>query len=166
MSGDGPDPGPDVVPRVMGAGRFGVRSAALVRSGEAVLTCGHRSLSHEFLPGGRVRVAETAFDACERELMTEIGVPLPVGPLLLMVENSFPRAGRRIREILFCFDVDGADLDLDDARGWETDHTFRWRTRDELSEGRFEPHPLVPMLFETSTAVRSVVFDDGELVSS
>jgi ADP-ribose pyrophosphatase YjhB (NUDIX family) len=151
---------------VIGNGVFRIRSAAVVRSGDALLTLAHGSLSPEFLPGGRVRSAESAFHACERELMEEIGVPLPIGPLHLMVENFVATAGADMHEIVFCFDVDGADLDLDDARGWGVDHTFRWRTRDELSHSGFEPLPLVPMLFESGPAVRSVVLRDGELVSS
>ncbi|GAA2068825.1 NUDIX domain-containing protein [Williamsia deligens] len=155
----------DVSP-VMGEGTFGVRAAAVVRSGDAVLTCAHRTLSHEFLPGGRVRLAESAFHACERELLEEIGVPLPVGPMRLMVENFFAAAGRRVHELLFCFDVDGSDLDLEDARGWEVDHTFRWRTRDDLGAGNFEPHPVVPFMFDTGPVVRTLVLRDGELVSA
>ncbi|MEH3154876.1 MAG: NUDIX domain-containing protein [Gordonia paraffinivorans] len=151
---------------VFGDGEFRVRSVAVVRSGDAVLTLAHGSLPSEFLPGGRVRSAESAFHACERELMEEIGVPLPIGPLHLMVENFVAAPGMDVHEILFCFDVDGADLDLDDARGWGVDHTFRWRTRDELADSGFEPRPLVPLLFEFGPAVQSVVLRDGELVSS
>lgn len=156
----------DGPPTVIGEGVFRVRSAAVVRSGDAVLTCAHGSRPSEFLPGGRVRRSESAFHACERELMEEIGVPLPIGSLHLMVESFVSTAQETVHEIVFCFDVDGADLDLDDARGWGVDHTFRWRTRDALSHSAFEPMPLAPLLFDPGHAVRSVVLRDGELVSS
>ncbi len=159
-------PGPDGPSAVIGEGLFRVRSAAVVRSGDAVLTCAHGSGPTEFLPGGRVRPSESAFHACERELMEEIGVPLPIGSLHLMVENFSSTALEDVHEIVFCFDVDGDDLDLDDARGWGVDHTFRWRTRDALTHSAFEPHTLAPLLFDTTPAVRSVVLRDGELISS
>jgi ADP-ribose pyrophosphatase YjhB (NUDIX family) len=156
----------DVDPIVFGEGVFRVRSVAVVRSGDAVLTCAHPATPREFLPGGRVRSAESAFHACERELMDEIGVPLPIGPLQLMVDSVVGRGGRDVHEILFCFDVDGADLDLDDARGCEADHVFRWRTREQLAASAFAPMPLVPLLFEPGPSVRSIVLRDGELISS
>ncbi|WP_299575420.1 NUDIX domain-containing protein [uncultured Williamsia sp.] len=162
----GADPVADGPPTVIGDGVFRVRSAAVVRSGDAVLTCAHGSRLSEFLPGGRVRRTESAYHACERELMEEIGVPLPIGRLHLMVENFVSTPGDDVHEIVFCFDVDGADLDLDDARGWGVDHTFRWRTRDALTHSAFEPMRLAPLLFDAGSAVRSVVFRDGELVSS
>ena len=92
--------------------------------------------------------------------------PLPIGSLHLMVENFVSTAQETVHEIVFCYDVDGADLDLDDARGWGAYHTFRWRTRDALTHSAFEPRPLASLLFDTAPAVRSVVLRDGELVSS
>jgi len=70
---------------VEGLARKAMASGALIRdaAGRVLLVEPAYKATWE-IPGGMVEVGESAAVACERELLEELGLPLPVGRLLVL----------------------------------------------------------------------------------
>jgi 8-oxo-dGTP pyrophosphatase MutT (NUDIX family) len=140
------------------AGTFNLRAAAVITRGGSVLLCTVDGLGYWFLPGGRVRLGESGAAALTRELAEELGLDLPAGGLVLVVENFY--TGDAIEhEIGLYYRVPwpGALDDNDLRRGAEPGHAFRWTPVAELGSVRFEPARLVPVLQDLPDTLRHVV---------
>jgi 8-oxo-dGTP pyrophosphatase MutT (NUDIX family) len=130
-------------------GRFNYRVAGVaIVDGQVLL---HQAAGDDFwtLPGGRPEVMETAFDALRREMLEEAALAVSVSRLLWIVENFFIYGGKKVHELLLCFEMtvpDAVNLQAE-FRGTErfrgtedtTELTFRWHSLDRLHTVRIEP---------------------------
>jgi ADP-ribose pyrophosphatase YjhB (NUDIX family) len=141
-------------------GTFNLRVAAVIARGGKILLCTVGSLGYWFLPGGRVRLGESAGVALARELAEELGHELPPGKLALIVENLFAD-GALQHEVGLYYDVAWPDALADDDLdgGIEPGHMFRWVPISELGSVRFEPAGLIPILQDQGDTLRHVVLD-------
>jgi 8-oxo-dGTP pyrophosphatase MutT (NUDIX family) len=124
-------------------GQFNYRVAGVAILGGHVLL--HQAAGDDFwtLPGGRLEAMETASDALCREMLEETALVVSVSRLLWIVENFFTYGGKKVHELLLCFEMSVPDaVDLQAGfRGTEgtTELTFRWYPLDRLHTVRIEP---------------------------
>lgn len=95
-------------------GRFNYRATAVIVSGGYLLAMRDELYTHYYLPGGRIRLHETARDAVLRELREELNIEASVIRPLWVNENFFTLqpSGERVHElgIYFLTDVSGCGL--------------------------------------------------------
>lgn len=82
-----------------------VSRGVLIAEG-CVLLCRNKKHGHSYLPGGHVDPFETASHALAREMIEEAALPIRVGGLLLVSENSFVQNGKPRHEINLVFHVE------------------------------------------------------------
>lgn len=126
-------------------GTFNFRAAAiLVRDGQ-LLVMQDEGIPHDYLPGGRVQLGESAEEALARELHEELDIPLPPHQLAFMAESFFMVDGVRYHELCLYHLMEApAELlqrgDSFTRRESETEiHHFRWVPFEELRQLSFFP---------------------------
>lgn len=151
----------------VGADRFKLRVAAVLRDGDRIAVC--RGPGFCYLPGGKARLGESAAAAARRELAEETGLDLPPGPLSAIVENFYFREGATYHELCFHFPFTWpAELPPDRlpelaAQVAEADREhYAWLPIADLAANGFEPLAVVPLLAEPAdpaAGVRHLVID-------
>lgn len=140
---------------VTAEGKFNYRVCAIILSDGKILAMKDERSPYFYLPGGRVKMGETAEDAVIRELEEELGiVPKIVRPLWLnqafFVEDV---DGLHYHELClyFLMDVSGTDLL---SRGEQfcvqeegQTHRFEWLDFERLKEECFYPLFLKEEIF-------------------
>jgi len=148
-------------------GQFNYRVAGVaIVDGHVLL---HQAAGDDFwtLPGGRLEAMETASDALCREMLEETALAVSVSRLLWIVENFFTYGGKKVHELLLCFEMavpDAVDLQAD-FRGTEgfrgnegiTELTFRWYSLDQLHTVRIEPAFLREALRNLPRSIAHVI---------
>ncbi len=134
------------------AGWFNLRTGAIIVSGGRILTMRDEGIDHDYLPGGRIRLRETAEAALARELREELDLPLPDHRLVFIAESFFTFRGLPCHEVCF-YHLMEAPPDLL-ARGecftrTEGDevHHFRWIDYGDLASLPFFPLFLKERIF-------------------
>ena len=112
------------------SGRFNYRVSAVILRNGCLLTMQDNAYSYSYLPGGRVKMGETAEAAMQRELQEELHAGLPVLRPLWLCQDFFTEedTGERFHEICIYYLVDGGALpegDFSYAEG-ERINLFRW----------------------------------------
>ena len=90
--------------------RFNYRVAALIERNGRFLISHPQSESFAFLPGGRVKIGETAENALYRELQEELNLTVTASRAIFHVENFFTYGGEAFHEIGLFFHLDGSAL--------------------------------------------------------
>lgn len=140
---------------VAAEGKFNYRVCAIILSDGKILAMKDERSPYFYLPGGRVKMGETAEDAVIRELEEELGImPKIVRPLWLnqafFVEDV---DGLHYHELClyFLMDVSGTDLL---SRGEQfcvqeegKTHRFEWLAFERLKEEYFYPLFLKEEIF-------------------
>jgi len=129
----------------------------------------HQAAGDDFwtLPGGRLEAMETASDALCREMLEEAALAVTVSRLLWIVENFFTYGGKKVHELLLCFEMavpDSVNLQAqfrgtEDFRGTEgtTELTFRWHPLDQLHTVRIAPIFLCEALRNVPRSIAHVI---------
>lgn len=93
-------------------GRFNYRVSAVILRDNCLLTMQDNLYSYSYLPGGRVKMGESAESALRREMIEELHAPLPVIRPLWICEDFFTEEDtlERFHEICVYFLVDGSAL--------------------------------------------------------
>jgi len=148
-------------------GQFNYRVAGVaIVDGNVLL---HQAAGEDFwtLPGGRLEAMETASDALCREMLEEAALAVSVSRLLWVVENFFIYGGKKVHELLLCFEMtvpDSVDPRAE-FRGTEgfrgidgtTELTFRWYSLDRLHTVRIEPAFLCEALRNVPRSIAHVI---------
>ena len=131
----------------VGTSCFNVRTCAVMLCGENLLVMKDKKLPYAYLPGGRVKLNETAQQALIRELQEEIGIQAVIARPLWVTQAFFTEAAsqRRFHEICFYFLVSLRKSSLlrsmNSFSRWEgqIEHRFEWVAFNELSHLDFQP---------------------------
>ena len=141
-----------------GSVRFNYRVAGVcIREGHVLL---HREVTYDFwaLPGGRLHLLESSYDALRREMEEEMDLPVEVGRLIWFVENFFQNdafaADLRFHELGLYYEMSlPAEATQNDVnadfmgREGEVPIIFRWFGVDRLAEV-----PLFPTFLRSALA--------------
>lgn len=135
---------------------FNYRVAAIVREGDSVLLNRIPSEGYWFLPGGRVKIGETARDALVRELDEELGEPFVIGSFVACVENFFEHVGSDFHEVALLFEARRLNSERPitcKAPGLE----FQWVSIGTLDELDLRPAELKTHMVGTVELARHIL---------
>ena len=136
--------------------KFNYRVCAMIISENRLLAMHDERSPYFYLPGGRVKMGETAEQAVVREIWEELGVTLKIARPLWLNQAFFTEDvdGIRYHElcIYFLMDISNTDLlERGDAftltEGKHT-HTFEWLAFDRLKDEYFYPIFLKKQIFD------------------
>jgi len=128
-------------------GIFNYRVCAVIIDKDRLLAMMDERSPYYYLPGGRVRLHETAEDALSREIQEELGVTADMIRPLWLNQGFFIEdvTGDRYHEICLYYLVDVSQTDLlkmgDRFTVYEgrKKHTFRWFSFDEVESAYLYP---------------------------
>lgn len=124
-------------------GRFNYRVSAVIIRNDCLLTMQDNAYSYSYLPGGRVKMGETAEQAMHRELTEELHADLPILRPLWLCQDFFTEedTGERFHEICIYYLVDGINLPEGEFSYAEDDriNRFSWTPIDKLSSMHLYP---------------------------
>ena len=140
---------------ITGSEKFNYRVCAVITHGGRILAMHDERSPYYYLPGGRVRLRETAEDAVIREVREELGVdPEIIRPLWL--EQSFFTEdvdGLRYHELCVYFLIDVTKTAVMDRgnrftlREGRHIHDFEWLAFERLKDEYFYPLFLKTEIF-------------------
>jgi len=124
-------------------GRFNYRVSAVILRDGCLLTVKDNAYSYSYLPGGRVKMGETAAEAMVRELREELRADLTVIRPIWFCEDFFTEedTSEDFHEICLYYLVDGSSLPKGDFCFEEDERLnhFSWSKLDQLKETRLYP---------------------------
>ena len=146
---------------------FNFRVAAIIVHDGKLLIMQDEGIPHDYLPGGRVHLGESAEAALARELSEELEIALPDHRLAFMAESFFTLRGTRYHEICLyhlmeappelllrgkCFTrVEGDEV-----------HHFRWVKYEELANLSFFPVFLKERIFSLPDSPEFISLDSDK----
>lgn len=140
--------------------KFNYRVCAMIISGNRLLAMHDERSPYFYLPGGRVKMGETAEQAVVRETWEELGVTLKIARPLWLNQAFFAEDvdGIRYHELCIYFLMDISNTDLLErgdsftlTEGKHT-HTFEWLAFDRLKDEYFYPIFLKKQIFDLPKA--------------
>ncbi|MDY3817094.1 MAG: NUDIX domain-containing protein [Candidatus Limiplasma sp.] len=135
--------------------RFNYRACAMIISENRILAMHDERSPYFYLPGGRVKMGETAEQAVVREIWEELGVKLKIARPLWLNQAFFTEEvdGIRYHELCIYFLMDSSNTDLSERgnsfirmEGKHT-HVFEWLEFDRLKNEYFYPIFLKNQIF-------------------
>lgn len=135
--------------------KFNYRVCAMIISGNRILAMHDERSPYFYLPGGRVKMGETAEQAVIREVREELRVTLKINRPLWLNQAFFTEDvdGVRYHELCIYFLMDITDTDLQENGNSFTltegkhIHTFEWLEFDRLKDEYFYPIFLKKEIF-------------------
>ena len=135
--------------------KFNYRVCAMIISDGKILAMKDERSPYYYLPGGRVKIGETAENAVIRETQEELGVTAKIQRPLWLNQAFFTEDVDRLHyhELCIYFLMDIADTDLlsrgETFNGNEKQHkhTFEWLTFERLKDEYFYPLFLKKEIF-------------------
>lgn len=132
-------------------GRFNYRASAVIIRDGCLLTVRDNAYSYAYLPGGRVKMGETAESAMAREIREELRTDLRILRTLWVCEDFFVEEDtqERFHELCFYFLVDGDDLPEGDFIYAEGDRTnrFSWTKLEDVKGMHLYPDFIRERIF-------------------
>ena len=135
--------------------KFNYRVCAMIISENRLLAMHDECSPYFYLPGGRVKMGETAEQAVVREIWEELGVTLKIARPLWLNQAFFTEDvdGIRYHELCIYFLMDSSNTDLSERgnsfirmEGKHT-HVFEWLEFDRLKNEYFYPIFLKNQIF-------------------
>lgn len=129
------------------SGKFNYRVCAVIISDGKILAMHDERSPYFYLPGGRVKMGETAEDAVIREVREELGIIAKIARPLWLNQAFFTEDVDHLRYhelcIYFLMDISETDLlergnEFTVNEGKRT-HIFEWLDFDQLKEEYFYP---------------------------
>lgn len=136
--------------------KFNYRVCAIILSGNKILAMHDERSPYYYLPGGRVKMGETAEHAVVREVEEELNISARIVRPLWLNQGFFTEDvdGLRYHEICIYFLMDVSETDLPEKgerftlhEGPHT-HDFEWLRLERLREEYFYPIFLKTEIFK------------------
>lgn len=151
--------------------KFSVRAAGLIFNRSRILLCHFDSGQGDsfwFMPGGKVKLMESAREAVVRELREELSEELICGDLIWVAE-SFLSTAPRAHEIAFYFRASlpssstllTADGDISSQEPG-SHLTFRWVQQNKVADLDLRPHFVKESLIKNQLEFRHIVCRDDD----
>ena len=140
--------------------KFNYRVCAVMVHERAVLAMRDERSPYYYLPGGRVKLGETAEDAVLRELREELGISAAIRRPLWLNQGFFTEDVDQLRYhelcLYFLMDFAGTDL-LARGQSFRRDegvhsHQFTWLPFESLADAYFYPIFLKEAIFHLPEA--------------
>ena len=137
------------------SGKFNYRVCAVIISDGKILAMHDERSPYFYLPGGRIKMGETAEDAVIREVREELGIIAKIARPLWLNQAFFTEDVDHLRYhelcIYFLMDISETDLlergnEFTVNEGKKT-HIFEWLDFDQLKEEYFYPLFLKKEIF-------------------
>ena len=140
---------------VTGGEKFNYRVCALIVSGGRILAMHDERSPYFYLPGGRVRMGETAEHAVVREVEEELGITAEICRPLWLNQSFFTEDVDRLKYheicVYFLMDVRGTALEERGRRFTRREgrhvHEFEWLPFERLKDEYFYPTFLKTEIF-------------------
>lgn len=145
----------------VGNAKFNYRVCAIILNDGKVLAMHDERSPYFYLPGGRVKMGETAEDAVIREVKEELGITAKITRPLWLNQGFFKEDvdGLQYHEICLYFLMDVSDTDLL-SRGdrfalqeGKHQHVFEWLKYEQLQHEYFYPIFLKKKIFDLPSAL-------------
>ena len=128
-------------------GNFNYRVAGVASHNGRLLAMKEEGISHYYLPGGRVKLNESAEAALKREFVEELCLPVKIKRPLWLVESFFVLEGKneKFHELCLYYLVDLPWEELPASDRWEqpdsdgTPHLYYWLAPEEVRGARLYP---------------------------
>ncbi len=135
--------------------KFNYRACAVMISDGRILAMHDQRSPYYYLPGGRVRLGETAEDAVIREVQEELGITPKIARPLWLNQAFFNEDVDHLdyHELCIYFLMDLTDTDLlsrgttFSSREGRRTHSFEWLAFDRLKDEYFYPLFLKEEIF-------------------
>lgn len=128
-------------------GNFNYRVAGVVSHNDRLLVMTEKATPHYYLPGGRVKLHESAEAALRREFEEELGISVQIRRPLWLAESFFvlEGSGEQYHELCLYYLVDLPYETLPDADSWTQadidgrEHFYRWMSPEEVRGAKLYP---------------------------
>lgn len=145
-------------------GAFNYRAAAIIVHDGQILILQDEGIPHDYLPGGRVHLGETAEAALTRELREELDIEVPRHRLVFMAESFFTLMGTRYHEMCLYYLMEAPpELLVRNERFTRVEgseiHHFRWVDFAELANLSFFPVFLKERIFSLPDSPEFISLD-------
>lgn len=140
---------------ISGNDKFNYRVCAMIISGNKILAMHDERSPYYFLPGGRVKIGETAEDAVIREIQEELGIVPKITRALWLNQAFFKEDVDNLNYhelcIYFLMDISDTALLLRGEKFTTNEgdrtHTFEWLEFNRLKNEYFYPSFLKTDIF-------------------
>ena len=120
---------------VAGGSKFNYRVCGIMIRGGSVLAMRDERSPYYYLPGGRVKMGETAENAIVREIKEELGIEIKVDDYLTTIEYDYPKFHLSM-DCFFCHIEEGSPTLLEHEAA-------RWLSGDQLEQVDWLPADLI-----------------------
>lgn len=139
------------------AGIFNYRAAGIIVHDGRLLVLRDEGIPHDYLPGGRIHLRESAEAALARELREELDIALPPHRLVFMAESFFTLNGQPYHEVCLYHLMDAPEELLSRGEAFtrvegREIHHFRWVDFAALGDLPFVPPFLKERIFSLPDA--------------
>lgn len=127
--------------------KYNYRACAIILNNDTILVMHDERSPYAYLPGGRVKMGETAEHAVVREVQEELGVASKIIRPLWLNQAFFKEDVDRLHYhelcIYFLMDISESELSAQGNRFTLTEgkhvHTFEWLPFEKLKDAYFYP---------------------------